>query len=420
MSIELDSSPIRRPLPDVGTLTGQLVSHFIDSVSTRNTLLGDAISGDVTTMTTKCREVGDRVIAGRDVSHELSWFSAAAASWAREGVPIDTMLLAFYEALQLSLDVLCAPEAAHDRDALVDGLRTAMAISNLMSTTMIRAYFREHRGVVGEHRTAARALASALLAGRATTTIARDCGIGIAENYRVIALSIPQDAEDHRPPLDKPMAARRRLRRVRAALAHHREDALAMLSIEGGTVLVPGEDPDDTRLDILIEELSRAARLDISATSITTTTDKIPDAAQRAHELLDVIGRLGYTPRLYRFEDLALEYQLTRPGPGLTRLGQMLEPLDAHPDLYETLRVLVANDMNRQRTARLLHIHANTVLYRIRRIQTLTGLDATHTAGLWQLKSAVIARTFALSTSSHQRLAEGAATAPVTHVRLER
>lgn len=420
MSIELDCSPMRSPLPDTASLAGQLVSHFIDNVATHDTQLGDAIHEDIATVTKKCLEIGDGVIAGHNVSDQLDWFSAAAAGWAREAVPIDTILDAFYESLRVSVDRICTSDAAYDRDALIDRLRTTMAISNLMSTTMINAYLREYRGVVSEHLTATRALTAALLAGRATTSMARDCGVSVADTYAVVAVSIPRDPDDQDPRIDDDIVARRKLRRVHAALAEHCDDALAMLSVDGGTVLIPGADTDDTRLDILIETLSRAARVDITATLVATTTGQIPDTAQVAHDLLDIIERLGYAPRLYRFEDLALEYQLTRPGPGLTKLGELLAPLDNHPDLYQTLQILIANDMNRQRTARLLHIHTNTIIYRLHRIATLTGLDAMHTSGLWQLKSAVIARAFELARSSRQRPSEGTAAAHVRQARLER
>ncbi|MEU4710192.1 helix-turn-helix domain-containing protein [Nocardia salmonicida] len=416
MSIELD----RSPLPDPASLAGQLVSHFIDNIATRDTQLGDAIHDDIATVTKKCLEIGDGVIAGRNVSDQLDWFSAAAAGWAREAVPIDTILDAFYESLRVSVDRICTSDAAYDRDALIDRLRTTMAISNLMSTTMINAYLREYRGVVSEHLTATRALTAALLAGRATTSMARDCGVSVAETYAVMAVSIPRDPDDHDPQIDDDTLARRKLRRVHTALAEHYDDALAMLSVDGGTILIPGADTDDTRLDILIEALSRAARVDITATLVTTTTDQIPDTAQLAHDLLDIIERLGYNPRLYRFEDLALEYQLTRPGPGLTKLGELLAPLDNHPDLYQTLQMLIANDMNRQRTARLLHIHTNTIIYRLHRIASLTGLDAMHASGLWQLKSAVIARAFELARASHQRPTEGSGATHVRQARLER
>ncbi|NEW36894.1 PucR family transcriptional regulator, partial [Nocardia cyriacigeorgica] len=45
-----------------------------------------------------------------------------------------------------------------------------------------------------------------------------------------------------------------------------------------------------------------------------------------------------------------------------------------------------------QRTARILHVHPNTVDYRLRRIGRLTGLDLSPTEGLWYLRSALVAR----------------------------
>ncbi|WP_280381795.1 helix-turn-helix domain-containing protein, partial [Nocardia wallacei] len=48
----------------------------------------------------------------------------------------------------------------------------------------------------------------------------------------------------------------------------------------------------------------------------------------------------------------------------------------------------------RQRTARLLHVHTNTVDYRLKRIGQLTGFDPTQASGLWYLRSALVARTY--------------------------
>jgi DNA-binding PucR family transcriptional regulator len=46
-----------------------------------------------------------------------------------------------------------------------------------------------------------------------------------------------------------------------------------------------------------------------------------------------------------------------------------------HADLAATLRCLAANGFDRGATAAQLIVHRNTVLYRIQRIQKLTGLD---------------------------------------------
>ncbi|MBO0853766.1 MAG: helix-turn-helix domain-containing protein, partial [Nocardia sp.] len=60
--------------------------------------------------------------------------------------------------------------------------------------------------------------------------------------------------------------------------------------------------------------------------------------------------------------------------------------------LLRTLRVFFQTDMNRKRTARLLHIHPNTIDYRLRRIGRLTGIDLSGSQGLWYLRCALVAR----------------------------
>ncbi|MFJ2836484.1 MULTISPECIES: PucR family transcriptional regulator [Nocardia] len=406
MTIPVDGAPMWQPLRDVRTLSGTLVSHFVETVATCRTLPGDAISGDVTAVTRLCLEIVGGMLDGRDETERLNRLSVAAAGWAREGVPIDAILHAFHEGVRLSFDAVFDAGADDDRASLLDGFRRAVAISDQLCTTVTRAYIREHRDVAGEHHTAVHTLTSALLAGQSTVTMARECGIAVADAYSVLALSIRRRGEAADPRVDRAVVARRALRRVQAALAHHGGDqVLSLLSVDGGTLLVPAELMDTTAIDALIATLSRAADVDVTGALVPATTEEIPAAAERAHELLDMVERLDCEPGLYRFGDLALEYQLTRPGPGRARLGELLAPLDDHPELFETLRVHIANNMNRRRTARLLHIHTNTVDYRLRRIAQLTGLDPAQGSGLWQLRSAMIARSFHTGPTVEARLA---------------
>ncbi|MFE1595043.1 PucR family transcriptional regulator [Nocardia sp. NPDC058705] len=407
MTIELDKAPTFTPLRDVRGLTGELVNHFVANVASK-TSPGDAIAADVTRM---CLEIVGGVIESRDVTDKLKRLSVAAAGWAHVGVPIEVVLRAFHEGLRLSVEQVYTTEVAHDRDTMIDGFRTILSISDLMCTTVTRSYLREQREVADEHRTAVHTLTTALLAGRPTSTIARECGISVADAYSVLALSIPAHPDEADARFNGSVVARRKLRRVQAALAHHcGERALAQLSVDGGTLLLPTESMNDTQLDALIASLSHAARVDITAALVPAATADIADGARRAHEMLDMVERLECAPRLYRFDELALEYQLTRPGPARNLLGNLLTPLDNHPELYETLRIHISNNMNRQRTARLMHIHTNTVDYRLRRIATLTGLDPTQSSGLWQLRSAMIARSHQgspTSTTAHEVDATG-------------
>ncbi|PSK32159.1 PucR family transcriptional regulator, partial [Nocardia seriolae] len=131
-------------------------------------------------------------------------------------------------------------------------------------------------------------------------------------------------------------------------------------------------------------------------TTPTTPSPTLPLPTPRppTHLNTSVVAVLGLVRGLFRFDELALEYQLTRPGPGRDHLGSLLDPLDEHAELLETLQSHISNNLNRQRTARMLHVHTNTVDYRLKRIGQLTGFDPTQASGLWYLRSALVARTY--------------------------
>ncbi|MEV6361004.1 PucR family transcriptional regulator [Nocardia asteroides] len=394
-SLTISGQPMSSPLKDVRTLSRQMVGHFVANVAPCGTLPGDAISGDVTTITRICLEFAVSMLDGRDIPSKMQRLQDAASGWAREGVPIDTIHHSIAEGFKIGLDLVVANASVKDYDNLVDGVKMVMEMLDTITSQVSLAYVRELRGVVSEHHTAVHTLTSALLGGHSTSTMARECGIAIAETYAVLALAIPPHREEANPALDSQVVARRKLRRVQAELAKRCGDsALSLLSVDGGTVLIPADTFDREGLAALVAQLSQAAQVGITAALVETSTTGVPDAADQAHELLDMVQRLEVTSGLYRFDELALEYQLTRPGPGREFLGSLLDPLDQYPELLETLQRHIANNLNRQRTARVLHVHTNTVDYRLKRIGQLTGFDPTQPSGLWYLRSALVARSY--------------------------
>lgn len=76
------------------------------------------------------------------------------------------------------------------------------------------------------------------------------------------------------------------------------------------------------------------------------------------------------------YSDVLLEVLAMRD-PVITRQlhERYIGPLAAHDFLEETLRVHLDTDQSIAETAARLRVHKNTVVYRIRRIQELTGLD---------------------------------------------
>ncbi|WP_312882659.1 helix-turn-helix domain-containing protein [Streptosporangium album] len=63
--------------------------------------------------------------------------------------------------------------------------------------------------------------------------------------------------------------------------------------------------------------------------------------------------------------------------------------------MVDTLRAFVNRGHNRRRTAQDLHIHRNTLDYRLHRVTALTGLDLTVPAEARLLEAALTARDLA-------------------------
>jgi sugar diacid utilization regulator len=86
---------------------------------------------------------------------------------------------------------------------------------------------------------------------------------------------------------------------------------------------------------------------------------------------------------------------VSRPGPARDRLADLLTPIAGRADLLSTLEGWFEADFDRRRAAAALHVHPNTLDYRLRRIAELTGLDPGTARGLQLLGAAVTAHQLA-------------------------
>jgi sugar diacid utilization regulator len=102
----------------------------------------------------------------------------------------------------------------------------------------------------------------------------------------------------------------------------------------------------------------------------------------QARRTIDAVVRLGHQGQAVAFEDLGI-HRLLLQVPDLAELRafatEILGELDRQDaqrgtDLLATLACYFRENSSPQRTARALHLHPNTVAYRIRRIQEITGL----------------------------------------------
>ncbi|GAA2056292.1 PucR family transcriptional regulator [Williamsia deligens] len=394
LTITVAGRPASRSLADINKLATQLVGHFADNVAPCHTLPGEQLHGDVTAVTQTCLRMAIEVLDQQTLPDEaqLAQLREAAAQWAREGVPLDTIIHTYHEGIKVGFDLIAAQASADDLPDLMSGFRLVMALLDTFTVAVSTAYVEEHHLVAGQHHSATQTLMSALLSGHTASAVARQTGLPVAQSYQVISMAIAPHPDELDPRVNTKIAARRKLRRVQSTLASmFNGRALTLLSNKGGTILVPADGDMPRLTGALLEELSATAEAPIIATQAVGSTDTIPNMAEETQELMDLVRAIRRPPGLYQMQDLLIEYQITRPGPARDHLAATLSPLENHPELLETLRVHLETGLNRKGTGRRMHIHPNTVDYRLRRITQTTGIDLALPEGISRAHIALLA-----------------------------
>ncbi|WP_405180697.1 helix-turn-helix domain-containing protein [Nocardia sp. NBC_01377] len=380
------------PLRNADRIAEHVLRYFQTSVAPSGTLPAEQLREDVTQLTRTCLELVTEMLDKREVPgpDQLGVVCEAATQWAHDGVPLSTVLRACHEGVRVAFGLVTAPAKAADVDELLIAGDLMLEMLNAIIAGASDAYVAEQLLVAKEQHSAAETLASALLSGRGSAALSRQAGVQVADSYQVVALSIPADNDVS---ITATVAARRRLRRLRAAIATvFSPHALAVLSATGGTLLVPlGEENAPIFEADTLAALTESAEVTLTATVVISGTEQIPESADQAHELLTLIHAGQRAPGLYHMSDLDIEFQLTRGGSVTRRIATILDPLRSYPELLDTVRAYLANDMNRQRTARRLYVHPNTVDHRLRRVAQLTTIDLATSTGICRAAIALLA-----------------------------
>ncbi|MEV8328710.1 helix-turn-helix domain-containing protein [Kitasatospora sp. NPDC056731] len=403
----------QRLLGGVRELAESVVAALLDRVPVYHRLPREQLTGEITRDTERrIRALAHAVRTGLPApDEEFAAVREAAARRAEEGLPLDAVLLAHHLGLEVCWEFVT--RHARDGDAadllvlnrlLLDQLRQA--------TTAAGAGYLDERHPTGDRRGAARqSLLTALLAGTPADEAAARAGLQLPPRYAVLCLSVADHPDERAPGVDPGIAGRRKLRRLVAELDHRtRQSAITALTPSGGLVLVPLGPPPEARperasgrpgmpaelpwqhLAATVAAAARAGGVPVLAAAAAAAPDEVPGAAALAYEVLDVARAFDRPPGLYRLDDVLLEYQLTRPSQARSRLAALLEPLADGGELLTTLRTHLAGGLNRRHTAGALHLHPNTVDYRLRRIAALTGLDPARPADVLRITAAIAAR----------------------------
>ena len=220
---------------------------------------------------------------------------------------------------------------------------------------------------------------------------ARHLGYDATREHRILAVTF-EAAGPARPA----GAAAAHRNRVAAAIDHFFTTRVpgAITSIRDDEVVVVVPEPTDQHPGAEAGRLGagcRARMRDMFPEAVVTIgiggscrdPADIARSYGQARRTIDAVQRLGRQGQVVAFEDLGV-HRLLLQVPDLAELrsfaAEILGKLGGRDhqrgaELMSTLACYFRENSSPQRTARALHVHPNTVAYRIRRIQEITGIQ---------------------------------------------
>lgn len=395
-----DSPLFARVEREIPKLARQMLDRFVREIPLYGMLPREQLEGEIAVITAQVLRLFFQFLRSDEplADHDLVEIRSSAARRAEERVPLDAVLAAYHLGGRLGWQAIVDAAEPAEQDVLIVVASRVLEFVQQVTGAVASAYLEERQSIYGEERDALRAVASALLVGEPADKLAARVGLSIAPSYVVLEVSIADHPDEQEHGVGGAVAARRKLRRVQGRLERWAgQPVMGLLEPAGGPVFI-ATTPDDSDKVVggiadLIAELTDAAGAPVSAgAAVAASISDVVGAARQAGDVLALAAALGRGSGAYTLTDVLLEYQLSRPSDALPALGTLLEPLDRNPDLVRTLETYLAHDLDRRGTAAALHVHPNTLDYRLRRVVELTGIDPATTRGLQLVGAALAAR----------------------------
>lgn len=339
----------------------EMVSSFRHDIDAYHRLPDTVLAGQIFEVSRRNVELFFRWLGGGEepTDDELQLFRDSARNRATEGMQLEDLLQAYRAGGQIGFRMLQEAALPGEQNALLLCARMLMQYVDRVSAAVGQTYLDERQALVSEEERRLRELIDCLLASRTISAplreLAERIGFPLGDRYRAFALAAPGgSARRHAQ-----VAAALRTRGVLALTEGERVVGLAppdrdsATLRDGGTLLAAGDARPLAELGEILEELRLVA---------------------------DLGARLGRTGEVEPDEYLP-ELLLAR-GPRVAQMvrRRVLGPLEAYAErrsseLVETLDAFVRSGLDRRRAAAEIHVHPNTLDYRLRRIAELTGLD---------------------------------------------
>ncbi len=324
---------------------------------------------------------------------DLEDFREGAARRVHQGVPLESVLHAYRlwgEIVWQTILEAARPEDPQERDAALRIAGRVIAHINTVSTAVAQAYLDEAQGVWTDREVVRRDVLEALLAGKAASEEVRrqasSLHLELEENYLVV-LARRNDGSSN--DVSRPSFPERGTMRkvVDVAKSHlHPVSASLLVGVRHDEVvaLFALEGPD--LLDLVKEQANTFAAaafnegFSVGIGGWHPGPGGIATSYSEAKEALDIALKERISGRAVAFDEVLLDHILSSSARTERLLADAMLPLSEYDashgtDLIPTLRAYIGSGFNLTRSAAALCVHANTVVYRLRRIKEISGRD---------------------------------------------
>lgn len=386
------------------TIVGNVVTRIRSEVDFYRSLPDETVNGDVGRIVRRNFEMVVRVIAtgAAPTPAELAELEESARDRADEQVPLGAVLDAYQIGAREWLRIVNGLDGgggafaegtlAEIGDRIFRWLRSATG-------AVIAGYDVDNGIGAPDPRPGHVELLDALLAGDDHTAAADRFHLTVADQYWAVAVTVDPSSDETDDGVSHTVAAARKARRLRRQLdGIGRGEALYSVTACGGVALVPLRSrPATTEADEFGELKGRleqlAQRMGVRTTCAVdlVRTEEIPSVIPQLQDLVAIARRKSTHRPVVRFDDLAVEFQLSRPTRATRLNAARLDPIADDPVLWRTLETYLDSECNSTSTAESLHVHPNTVQYRLRKISDLTGLNLSRPVDVLTALGAVLA-----------------------------
>lgn len=356
---------------------------------------------EVAATTLRNLQLFSRILSeGRMPHHDdVADLLAAVASRAEERIPLQEVQAAYYAGFRSGWRQLGEVARPGDLAEVIEAGQQMLHYLEFITTRVTEAYVETTTALRGSEGAARADLLAAVLREQDTAADWERAGLIRWPERTLLTLVLPEPRG--RGEVGAAVASRRRSRVLRDVLGELAgATVLDGLGTHGGPVLLRGH-LDRDGVHVALAGVLRGhwygglARLPVHA------------GAAAAAEETSAVARVGHhlrrTPGVYELGDLVFEVQVTRPGPARDHLLDLLRPLEEQVDLLHTLERYVVAGGRRGETAQALHVHPNTLDYRLGRIRELVGTDPACPHGLPVLRAALLARDYVAGEERRRR-----------------